>query len=166
MLGLISTSPAPMPRPAAVQLPRATGVHMNLFGDIFDDGLLKAQKPYPNPLLPKLVKERAASYVLQEKLLSFSGEDFGVRDTEGNTVIQIEGGNINLGGMVIDKVRVCSAALPPVPSRDAGAHRRSNGILSHCTSAGLQGRLGRQVHVGRAPHPGCDDVLRHLQPKG
>jgi len=84
--------------------PRRVVAHMNIFGDIFDDGLLKAQTPYERPLLPKLVKERAASYVLQEKLLSLSGEDFGVRDTEGNTVIQIEGANINLGGMVVDKL--------------------------------------------------------------
>ena len=102
MLGLISNSPGPR---ASLQmnLPRAS-LQMNLFGDIFDDGLLKAQTPYPKPLLQKLVKDRAASYVLQEKLLSLSGEDFGVRDTEGNTVIQIEGANLNLGGMVIDKV--------------------------------------------------------------
>eukprot|EP00966_Prymnesium_polylepis_P307950 7116843-Prymnesium_polylepis.1 len=84
--------------------PRAGPIHANIFGDLFDDGLLKAQNPYPKPLLPSLVKDRAASYVLQEKLLSFSGEDFGVRDTEGNTVIQIEGGNVNLGGWVIDKL--------------------------------------------------------------
>lgn len=77
---------------------------MNIFGDLFDDGLLKEQKPYPKPLLPSLVKNRAASYVLRESMLSFSGEDFTVRDTQGNTVMQIEGANINLGGKVLDKV--------------------------------------------------------------
>ena len=96
-LGLITGTPH---RYAA----QHSGVRMNIFGDMFDDGLLKEQTPYPKPLLPKLVKKRAASYVLQEKLLSFSGEDFSVRDTEGNTVIQIEGANLNLGGMVIDKL--------------------------------------------------------------
>lgn len=94
------------PAPLADQRARThAALQMNLFGDFFDDGKLKAQTPYARPLLPKLIKERAASYVLREKLLSFSGEDFSVRDTEGNTVIQVESANINLGGLVIDKVR-------------------------------------------------------------
>jgi len=76
---------------------------MNLFGDFFEDKL-KAQNPPDRPLLPALVKQEASSYVLQEKMLSLSGEDFRVRDTTGEEVIQVNGGNINLGGMVIDKL--------------------------------------------------------------
>ena len=37
-------------------------------------------------------------------MLSFSGEDFFVKDLAGNTQIQIDGGNINLGGWVLDKL--------------------------------------------------------------
>jgi hypothetical protein len=45
--------------------PRRVVAHMNIFGDIFDDGLLKAQTPYERPLLPKLVKERVSSVASQ-----------------------------------------------------------------------------------------------------
>lgn len=84
--------------------PRCT-VHANIFGDIFgDDSKLKAQKPYEKPLLPAQVKGDAASYVLKEKLMSFSGEDFSVRDTAGDEVIKVEGANVNLGGVVVDKL--------------------------------------------------------------
>jgi uncharacterized protein YxjI len=41
---------------------------------------------------------------LQEKLFSFSGEDFSVKDIAGEEVINISGGNVNLGGVVIDKL--------------------------------------------------------------
>ena len=76
---------------------------MNLFGDLFDEKL-KAQKPYERPLFPSLVKSVSTSYVLQEKMLSFSGEDFRVKDLEGNEIITIDGGNVNLGGWVLDKL--------------------------------------------------------------
>lgn len=77
---------------------------MNIFGDIFDGEKLREQKPYERPLLPGLVRSTASSYTLQEKLLSFSGEDFRVKDIEGNEVMIIDGGNINLGGWVLDKL--------------------------------------------------------------
>ena len=84
--------------------PRAPQVQMNWFGDVFDQKL-KPQKPYERPLLPSLVKKDVASYVLQEKMLSFSGEDFRVRDAAGNEVMRIEGANVNLPGVgVIDKL--------------------------------------------------------------
>lgn len=83
--------------------PRSTVPQLNIFGDIFDDGL-KAIEPYERPLLPSLVKSRAYSYTLQEKMFSFSGEDFKVKDLEGNDVLYIDGGNINLGGWVLDKL--------------------------------------------------------------
>ena len=87
-----------------------TGPRLNLFGDIFDGDKLKAQKPYERPLLPSLVKSSSASYQLQEKMLSFSGEDFRVRDLEGHEIITIDGGNINLGGWVLDKLGFKDAA--------------------------------------------------------
>lgn len=86
------------------QLRRSPAVQANLFGDLFDDSKLKTQNPPDRPLLPALVKSEAASYVLQEKLLSLSGEDFRVRDIHGEEVIQIDGGNINIGGWVMDKL--------------------------------------------------------------
>eukprot|EP00746_Dinoflagellata_sp_MGD_P087842 gnl/MRDRNA2_/MRDRNA2_34811_c0_seq2.p1 gnl/MRDRNA2_/MRDRNA2_34811_c0~~gnl/MRDRNA2_/MRDRNA2_34811_c0_seq2.p1 ORF type:complete len:249 (+),score=64.59 gnl/MRDRNA2_/MRDRNA2_34811_c0_seq2:52-798(+) len=86
-------------------LPRANIFVNNIFGDVFgSDGKLKAQKPYERPLLTSLVKEVPSSYVLQEKLFSLSGEDFRVRDIMGEDILQIEGRNINLGGLVIDKL--------------------------------------------------------------
>ena len=89
----------------AVALPHARHAppQLNLFGDLFNDQL-KPQKPYERPLLPSLVKSSSRSYALQEKMLSFSGEDFRVRDLEGNEIITIDGGNINLGGFVLDKL--------------------------------------------------------------
>ena len=49
---------------------------MNMFGDIFrGDDMLKAQENFcERPLLPELVQKTAASFVLQEKLFSLSGE--------------------------------------------------------------------------------------------
>ena len=44
-------------------------------------GKLKPQKPYERPLLPGLVRDVPCVYALQEKLFSFSGEDFSVKDT-------------------------------------------------------------------------------------
>ena len=89
----------------AVALPHARHAppQLNLFGDLFNEQL-KPQKPYERPLLPSLVKSSSRSYALQEKMLSFSGEDFRVRDLEGNEIITIDGGNINLGGFVLDKL--------------------------------------------------------------
>ena len=78
-------------------------VRMNLFGDLFDDKL-KPITPYERPLLSGLVKSDASMYVLQEKMFSFSGEDFEVKDLSGGRVIQIDGANINLGGFVLDKL--------------------------------------------------------------
>ena len=75
----------------------------NLFGDFFDDNL-KEQTPPKRALLPSLVLQNPTTYTLKEKMFSFSGEDFMVRDVAGNTILQIEGANINLGGMVIDKL--------------------------------------------------------------
>ena len=63
---------------------------VDIFGDFFDDSKLKPQTPYERPLFPPLVKNEAASYVLQEKMFSLSGEDFRVRDLEGNEVITID----------------------------------------------------------------------------
>ena len=64
--------------------PRAAAPQLNLLGDIFDGEKLKEQTPYENPLLPSLVKSVPATYQLQEKLFSLSGEDFRVRDVAGN----------------------------------------------------------------------------------
>ena len=89
--------------------PRVPPPQLNLFGDIFDDGL-KAQTPYERPLLPSLVKGSACSYTLQEKMFSFSGEDFKVKDLSGNDVLYIDGANINLGGWVLDKLGFKDAA--------------------------------------------------------
>ncbi|KAL1511312.1 hypothetical protein AB1Y20_006117 [Prymnesium parvum] len=94
----------PAPRGVRHAASRHASAQMNLFADLFDDGRLKAQKPYERPLLPALVRDRAASYVLKESMFSFSGEEFTVRDTEGNTVLRVEGANVNLGGFVIDKL--------------------------------------------------------------
>jgi uncharacterized protein YxjI len=98
---LISAVPRPWPQPL-----------MNLFGDIFGgDDMLKAQENFcQRPLLSELVQNTAASYVLQEKLFSLSGEDFRVRDTSGKEVIQINGANINVAGMVLDKLYFKSSA--------------------------------------------------------
>ena len=76
---------------------------MNLFGDLFDNKL-KRQKPPERPLLPSLVRTTPAIYQLQEKLFSLSGEDFQVKDLSGEIVISIEGSNVNLGGVVVDKL--------------------------------------------------------------
>ena len=77
----------------------------NIFGDIFGDGTkLRNQKKPERPHLPKLICEGPSAYILQEKLFSFSGEDFVVRDIAGNVVIMIDGDNINLAGLVIDKL--------------------------------------------------------------
>mmetsp|Transcript_14808 Transcript_14808/g.32111 ORF Transcript_14808/g.32111 Transcript_14808/m.32111 type:complete len:254 (-) Transcript_14808:241-1002(-) len=90
-------------------IPRATSAfrlgmpRANILGDLFDERL-KAQTPYERPLLPALVRDAPSSYVLQEKMLSLSGEDFRVRDIAGETVMQIDGANINLGGWVVDKL--------------------------------------------------------------
>ena len=113
---------APAPTPMSIK--------MNIFGDVFGDGL-KDQKPYERPLLPRLIKDAPTSYSLQvmfsfsdsllltrcfhftrcvltrcfqEKMFSFSGEDFKVCDLSGQEIIQIDGGNINLGGWVLDKL--------------------------------------------------------------
>ena len=83
---------------------RHASPHLNIFGDFLDGDKLKEQQPYERPLLPSLVKSKVASYSLQEKMLSLSGEDFRVRDVEGNEIITIDGGNINLGGWVLDKL--------------------------------------------------------------
>lgn len=80
------------------------GAAMNIFGDLLGDDKLKEQKPYERPLLPSLVKKEASSYVLAEKLFSWSGEDFKVRDTSGEEVVQIQGSNVNIGGLVVDKL--------------------------------------------------------------
>ena len=82
---------------------RSSTVQLNLLGDLFNDNL-KAQKPYERPLLPALVASSPMVYKLQEKLFSFSGEDFSVRNIAGDEVIKIEGANINIGGMVVDKL--------------------------------------------------------------
>jgi uncharacterized protein YxjI len=92
------TSTAVLTSPRRCPVPSA-----NLFGDLFDDKL-KAQTPYERPLLPALVRDAPASYALQEKMFSFSGEDFRVRDIAGNDIIIIDGGNVNLGGWVLDKL--------------------------------------------------------------
>ena len=62
---LISVLPRSQPQPC-----------MNMFGDIFGgDDMLKAQENFcERPLLPELVQKTAASFVLQEKLFSLSGE--------------------------------------------------------------------------------------------
>jgi uncharacterized protein YxjI len=88
-------------RPAVSR--RAAAPSLNLFGDVFDDKL-KEQKPPDRPLYPKLVRSAPQVYTLQEKLFSFSGEDFRVKDISGEEVINIQGGNVNLGGMVVDKL--------------------------------------------------------------
>ena len=88
---------------------RTTPPQLNIFGDIFDDGL-KAIEPYERPLLPSLVKSSASSYTLQEKMFSLSGEDFKVKDLSGSDVLYIDGGNINLGGWVLDKLAFKDAA--------------------------------------------------------
>lgn len=87
--------------------PRTSPVQSNLFTDIMDemdDGKLTAQKPYEKPLMPSLVLEAPATYQLKEKMMSFSGEDFSVTDLMGEEVIKVEGANVNLGGVVIDKL--------------------------------------------------------------
>ena len=90
----------------ALALPAARhdAVRLNLFGDIFDGEKLKPQTPYERPLLPSLVKDSVRSYALQEKMLSFSGEDFRVKDLDGTEIITIDGGNIHIGGWVLDKL--------------------------------------------------------------
>ena len=50
------------------------------------------------------VSKVPTTYVLNEKLFSLSGEDFTVKDVAGNKVIEIDGGNINIGGWVLDKL--------------------------------------------------------------
>ena len=90
--------------PAPRRIARVPPPRMNLFGDLFDDSKLKPQKPYERPLFAPLVKDEAASYQLQEKMFSLSGEDFRVRDIHGDEVIQIGGANINIGGVVVDKM--------------------------------------------------------------
>lgn len=106
MLCCIATSSlalvVPLAPPRAV--PRAPSPSLNLFGDFFEGDKLKEQKPPEKPLLPALVRSYPTSYVLQEKMLSLSGEDFRVRDVAGNEVITIDGGNINIGGWVMDKL--------------------------------------------------------------
>ena len=89
---------------ASSGLNRCSPLRANLFGDIFSDTLSTDQKPPEKPLLPSLIANVATTYTLQENMFSFSGEDFKVRDVTGGVVMQIEGGNINLGGMVIDKL--------------------------------------------------------------
>lgn len=83
---------------------RAPPARCNLFGDIIDGGKLAAQTPPERPLLPSLVLSAPATYTLQEKLFSLSGEDFRVKDVAGEEVMAIEGANINLGGLVVDKL--------------------------------------------------------------
>ena len=59
----------------------------------------------PNRLPPTgSIEQARTDYQLQEKMFSFSGEDFRVRDLSGQEVITIDGGNINLGGWVLDKL--------------------------------------------------------------
>lgn len=87
---------------AAAPAPRMAP-QMNLFGDLFDDKL-KGMKEPERPLLPALIRTDPAVYQLQEKMFSFSGEDFNVKDLSGEVVINIEGANLNIGGMVIDKL--------------------------------------------------------------
>jgi len=81
---------------------------LNLFADVWEQPL-EAQTAPPAPLLPALVRDEAATYVLQEKLLSWSGEDFRVRDSAGRTALQVSGANVNLGGWVADKLRLTDA---------------------------------------------------------
>merc|ERR1712224_872068 len=83
---------------------------MNIFSDFMDGDKLKEQKPPERPLLPSLIKDVPATYTLQEKLFSFSGEDFRVKDLSGHEVMQIDGGNVNIAGKVIDKLAFKDAA--------------------------------------------------------
>ena len=123
--------------------PRSTVPQLNIFGDIFDDGL-KAIEPYERPLLPSLVKSRAYSYTLQEKMFSFSGEDFKVKDLEGNDVLYIDGGNINLGGWVLDKLAFKDDLRAKNSARGAASDRHVD-MLRH-----LQRRWKRAAVQGRA----------------
>lgn len=77
---------------------------MNIFGDIFDGDKLSKQSPPERPLIPSLIKDVPTTYALQEKLFSFSGEDFRVKDLTGHEVMQIDGANVNIAGKVIDKL--------------------------------------------------------------
>lgn len=85
-------------------------LRMNIFGDLFDGDKLKPQNPPERPLHAPLIKENADSYVLQENMFSMSGEDFRVRNTAGDTVINIVGRNINIAGKVVDKLEFQDSA--------------------------------------------------------
>ena len=55
-------------------------------------------------------EEQRIEHTLQEKMFSLSGEDFKVKDLSGSDVLYIDGGNINLGGWVLDKLAFKDAA--------------------------------------------------------
>jgi len=97
-------------RSASQLLRRHGDAKSNLLGDFFDGDRLQAQTPTSQALLPDLIKLEPEAYVLQEKMLSFSGEDFRVKNVAGDTVMQIDGANVNLGGWVIDKLTFRDAA--------------------------------------------------------
>ena len=126
-------------------LSRAPAPCANLFGDLFDGEKLKAQQPYERPLMPSLIKGSSRSYALQEKMLSFSGEDFRVKDLEGNEIITIDGGNINLGGWVLDKLAFKETATG---SKAFSVERRALAASTCCTSA-----RPRTAYVARHEDP-------------
>ena len=43
-------------------------------------------------------------------MFSLSGEDFRVKDSSGNVVVQVSGANVNLGGFVLDKLYFSDAS--------------------------------------------------------
>jgi uncharacterized protein YxjI len=113
---------------------------MNVLSDLWDGTELEPQPPLLHPLYPALVRADAASYVLQERLLSWSGEDYYVKDAGGQVVLRIAGANLNLGVAVIDKVGLCA----PSGEQFASVERR---ILSPTTAYGIyhEGRFVAKI---------------------
>ena len=89
--------------PRLVRSSSSRSLHMNLLGDLMQKKLV-AQPPCPKALAPGLVKDTPQGLVLKEKLLSLSGEDFRVKDSSGSDVLRVDGTNVRLGDMVVDKL--------------------------------------------------------------
>lgn len=61
-------------------------------GYIFSDGPKTLQPVHPPiGVFPGFVAQQPTTLVLKEKVLSWSGDDFGVKDQNGNVIVRVGG---------------------------------------------------------------------------
>ena len=87
-------------------------------------------------------------------MFSLSGEDFRVKDSSGNEVVQVSGANVNLGGFVLDKLYFSDASgkkerRAPDPSHTSGVGALA--LMRRTTAS-----TGRDVPSPTFPPPSPD----------